>query len=58
MPDDTLWHHERFFEQTTARYAELLAPHADQKVLIDHLHATERRNVKRYGYGVKASCSR
>ncbi len=51
--DDTLWHHERYFEQTTARYAELMAPYADSKALIDHLHATEKRNVKRYGFGVK-----
>lgn len=51
--DDTLWHHERYFEQTTARFAELMAPFADGTALIEHLHATERRNVSRYGFGVK-----
>jgi len=51
--DDTLWHHERYFEQTTARFAELMAPFADGAALIEHLHATERRNVSRYGFGVK-----
>jgi putative hydrolase of the HAD superfamily len=51
--DDTLWHHERFFQLTTARFVELLAPYAAPAHLVEHLHAAERRNVKHYGFGVK-----
>ena len=51
--DDTLWHHERFFELTTARFEELLRPYADPHHLREHLTAAERRNVKHYGFGVK-----
>ncbi len=39
--DDTLWHNERFFRLTQARFTALLAEHA------------ERRNVGIYGFGVK-----
>lgn len=51
--DDTLWHHEKFFELTTARFVELLAPYAEGPHLTEHLHAAEKKNVKHYGYGVK-----
>lgn len=51
--DDTLWHHERYFELTTARFVELLKPHVEGPHLVEHLHAAERRNVLHYGYGVK-----
>jgi putative hydrolase of the HAD superfamily len=51
--DDTLWHHERFFQLTTARFVELLGPYADPHHLSEHLHAAERRNVLHYGFGVK-----
>lgn len=51
--DDTLWHHERFFQLTTSRFVELLKPYADPHHLTEHLHAAEKRNVKHYGFGVK-----
>lgn len=51
--DDTLWHHERFFELTTARFEQLLRPYADPHHLREHLTAAERRNVRHYGFGVK-----
>jgi putative hydrolase of the HAD superfamily len=51
--DDTLWHHERYFQLTTDRFVELLRPYADPHHLRDHLLAAERVNVKRYGFGVK-----
>ena len=51
--DDTLWHHERFFELTQQRFADLLRPYADPHHLAEHLLAAERRNVLHYGYGVK-----
>ncbi|MEQ3624656.1 MAG: HAD family hydrolase [Celeribacter sp.] len=51
--DDTLWHNERFFKLTQARFAELLADHAEAAHLDARLLAAERRNLGRYGYGIK-----
>ncbi len=51
--DDTLWHNERFFRLTQSRFAELLADFADPDHLDDRLLAAERRNVGRYGFGIK-----
>jgi putative hydrolase of the HAD superfamily len=51
--DDTLWHHEKFFQLTTARFVELVQPYADPAHLVDHLHAAEKQNVLHYGFGVK-----
>jgi putative hydrolase of the HAD superfamily len=51
--DDTLWHHERFYQLTQQRFAEILRPYADSHHLAEHLLAAERRNVLHYGYGVK-----
>lgn len=51
--DDTLWHNERFFRLTQQRFAELLADHADPDHLAERLLAAERRNLGRYGFGVK-----
>ena len=51
--DDTLWHNERFFHLTQARFAELLADHAAPEDLADRLLASERRNIGHYGFGIK-----
>jgi len=51
--DDTLWHNERFFRLTEARFCELLADHADPDHLSERLIAAERRNLGHYGFGVK-----
>ena len=51
--DDTLWHNERHFRLTMARFASLLADFAPADHLRDRLLAAERRNLARYGYGVK-----
>jgi len=51
--DDTLWHNERFFQLTQARFRELLADHAAPEHLEERLLAAERRNVGHYGFGVK-----
>ncbi|MBU3079141.1 HAD family hydrolase [Sphingomonas quercus] len=51
--DDTLWHNETFFRLTQARFAELVAPYADEAIIPDRLAAAERRNLAIYGYGVK-----
>lgn len=51
--DDTLWHNETIFRLTQARFADLLAPYADPGDLQARLAATEARNLRLYGYGVK-----
>jgi len=51
--DDTLWDHERYFQLTQARFAELLRDYADRHHLAEHLLAAERRNILHYGFGVK-----
>jgi len=55
--DDTLWHNERFFRVTQDRFAELLMDHVpdtvDSQSLSERLLAAEKRNLGRYGYGVK-----
>ncbi|MFD1694495.1 HAD family hydrolase [Roseibium aestuarii] len=51
--DDTLWHNERIFQFTEAHFTELLADHAASDHLRERLLAAERRNLSRYGYGIK-----
>lgn len=51
--DDTLWHNERFFRLTQERFAELLSDHAEPDHLAERLLGAEKRNIGRYGFGVK-----
>lgn len=55
--DDTLWQNERFFRVTQDRFAELLQDHTplemDADTLAARLLEAEKRNLGRYGYGVK-----
>jgi putative hydrolase of the HAD superfamily len=51
--DDTLWQNEQFFKLTEGRFQALLADYATPKDLGPHLLAVERRNLDRYGYGIK-----
>ncbi|RVV97451.1 HAD family hydrolase [Mesobaculum littorinae] len=51
--DDTLWHNEQFYRLTQDRFAALLADHADRDHLETRLLAAERRNLGRYGFGIK-----
>ena len=51
--DDTLWHNETIFRLTQARFADLLAPYAERDDLAARLAATESRNLRLYGYGIK-----
>ena len=51
--DDTLWHTERVFRLTEARFAELLADHVDSEGLSRRLLETEKRNLDFYGFGRK-----
>jgi putative hydrolase of the HAD superfamily len=51
--DDTLWHSERVFRLTEARFAEVLADYMDSEVLARRLLETEKRNLDFYGFGRK-----
>ena len=51
--DDTLWHNERFFHLTQARFTELLADYAEKEDLDARLLDAERRNIQHYGFGIK-----
>ncbi|MCI5073777.1 HAD family hydrolase [Oricola sp.] len=51
--DDTLWHNERFFQESQQRFAALLEPFADAETIDGELLAAERRNIGFYGFGVK-----
>ncbi|MDE0922066.1 HAD family hydrolase [Aurantimonas coralicida] len=51
--DDTLWHNERFFQLTEARFRDMLADHADAELVSSRLLEAERRNLGHYGFGIK-----
>ncbi len=51
--DDTLWENEHFYKLTEARFADMLAGHADPAAIADGLLAAERRNLQHYGFGIK-----
>ena len=47
--DDTLWHNERMFRLTQARFAELLAPHVDVPDLDAALAWAEKCPAAKHG---------
>jgi putative hydrolase of the HAD superfamily len=51
--DDTLWQNESFFRLTEARFAELLADHAEGDHLKERLLEAEKKNIGHYGFGIK-----
>lgn len=51
--DDTLWENEQFFQVTQGRFADLLADFTEPDHLAERLLAAERRNLGRYGFGIK-----
>ncbi len=51
--DDTLWQTERIFIDTKEKYAALLADYHDYNYIERHLDATETKNIRHFGYGVK-----
>ena len=51
--DDTLWHNETIFQLTIERFGRLLGNHALSDRLAERLIATERKNLRLYGYGIK-----
>ena len=53
--DDTLWHSEVYFARTQRRFLDLVSRYAPADVDVQAgLDAVERRNMGRYGYGIKA----
>lgn len=52
--DDTLWHNESIFSMTQERFRELMAPYVGEHDLDERLFATEMRNLRLFGYGVKS----
>ncbi|MEO6987372.1 MAG: HAD family hydrolase [Aquihabitans sp.] len=52
--DDTLWHSEVYFERTERRFADIVGRYLpDSEQAAQHLVTVERRNLQRYGYGIK-----
>lgn len=53
--DDTLWRSQEYFDQAQADYEAILGRYLDvqDQTVHEQLLATERRNVKLYGYGAK-----
>lgn len=53
--DDTLWHSEVYFARTQRRFLDLVSRYAPDDVDVQAgLDTVERRNMGRYGYGIKA----
>lgn len=52
--DDTLWHNERLYADAQARLRQLLAPYHPPDWIDAQLYQTEMRNMRHFGYGIKA----
>lgn len=52
--DDTLWHNEVLYTTTQDRFKELLNGYLDTATIEQELYETEKRNLKLFGYGIKA----
>ena len=52
--DDTLWHNERLYVDTQAKFANLLAQYHEPEWIGARLYQTEMRNIQHFGYGIKA----
>lgn len=52
--DDTLWHNERLYADTQARFKELLAQYHSPEWIDARLYEAEMRNLPHFGYGIKA----
>lgn len=51
--DDTLWHNETLFTVTQDSFRALLGPYTQGNWTGEELYATELRNLRHYGYGIK-----
>ena len=52
--DDTLWHNEPIFTLTQERLTALMQPFVAREVIEERLVATEVKNLRLFGYGIKA----
>jgi putative hydrolase of the HAD superfamily len=52
--DDTLWHNETHYAETQEAFRALLRPFLDDAAIDARLYETETRNLRHYGYGIKA----
>lgn len=52
--DDTLWHTESLYVDVQGKLKELLAPYHEPEWVEARLYETEMRNLKVFGYGIKA----
>lgn len=52
--DDTLWHTEHLFTMTQDKFTELLSAYHSPEWVQKRLYATEMRNLRHFGYGVKS----
>ncbi len=52
--DDTLWHNETHYAETQEAFRALLRPFHDDAWIDARLYDTEIRNLRHYGYGIKA----
>lgn len=51
--DDTLWHNESIFHETTQTFKDLVAHYIAPEFLEERLYTIERRNLALFGYGIK-----
>jgi len=51
--DDTLWHNETMFQATAKEFATLLADYHPPEWIEERLFATEMKNLRHFGYGIK-----
>lgn len=51
--DDTLWHSERLFTATEAKFRRILEKFHTEQWIDAKLHETQMKNLKHFGYGVK-----
>jgi putative hydrolase of the HAD superfamily len=51
--DDTLWVNEPYFQETEAKFCDMMAPYLSRRQLSQELFRTEIENLKIYGYGIK-----
>ena len=52
--DDTLWHTESLYVNVQGKLKKLLAPYHEPEWVEARLYETEMRNLKVFGYGIKA----
>jgi putative hydrolase of the HAD superfamily len=52
--DDTLWHNETLYARAQDRFMRLLESYHSREWIEQRLYETEMRNLRHFGYGIKA----